>query len=165
MWNIYSLKRLCSEYIHNTNVQIETHGLCRTWVTLHHWQPFLDLQFLEILSMGSRYRSSRSSVCDIEMYSFILKQSKVWNKNAFKNIEIFKNISAQTYRLVAICFIIQHGRPFSAIASGLHWPQSHLVLWKTLEEMKFIETIFIDNTEMQLTSDIKQMRVPTKWEF
>lgn len=56
-------------------------------------------------------------------------------------------MSAQTYRLVAICFIIQHGRPFSAVASGLHWPQSHLVLRETLEELKFIETISMDKPE------------------
>lgn len=38
-----------------------TYGLCRTWVMWPHWPPSLDPQSLEILSRGSRCRSSQSS--------------------------------------------------------------------------------------------------------
>lgn len=37
-----------------------------------------------------------------------------------------------TYRLVAVCLVVQHGRPLGAVAPGLHGPQPHLVLWETL---------------------------------
>lgn len=37
-----------------------------------------------------------------------------------------------TYGLVAVSFIIEHGGSFGSIAAGLHGPQPHLVLWKTL---------------------------------
>lgn len=41
----------------------------------------------------------------------------------------------KTYRLVAVSLIVEHGGSLGSIAPGLHGPQPHLVLWKTLQQI------------------------------
>lgn len=45
---------------------------------------------------------------------------------------------ANTYRLVAIGLVVKHGRSLGSVATGLHGPEPHLVLWKTLRHINTV---------------------------
>ena len=61
------------------------------------------------------------------------------------------SIQENTYRLVAISLIVEHGGPLGSIATGLHGPQPHLVLWETLQQMNTQVSVTVENRMTEKT--------------
>lgn len=68
-----------------------------------------------------------------------LTAGKTVDENVSHNVpktptQVFQT-QTNTYRLVAVGLVVEHGGSLGSIAPGLHGPQPHLVLWETLQQI------------------------------